>query len=353
MPAAPAVPKAKKAAAPKIKPTIPPGTDPHVAKLIEKGNNFFADQAKVQPTTHLPMDLKSRVKRAKDLGFNTALTLYHGTAKDFIQFDISLNKTEPAIFMHDKPNLSASYGGKKILPMWGKFENPKTVEKFGDYSNAKVLAAINQAKAEGYTELILKGMNDIEGNNVTQYLFFKPENLRARDAAVFDPAKKASPNLLSAAAATGPHAMPSHAVADPALKETVRGIADKLYRIERRHDKAKLEALQHVKELSPEATKLGEKFFKLLEPGPNKPTLAAEEKALFDKHLKSSLENIHDYTEEIKKLAPDKLPPGFDPNYVPHLAQGKTPEFDEHIGVLTHEPNSPWFGSKTLLRSTR
>lgn len=354
MPAAPAVPKPKKAAAPKIKPTIPPGTEPHVAKLIEKGNNFFADQAKVQPATTLPMDLKSRIKRAKDLGFNTTLNLYHGTSdKNFIAFDISLNKTEPAIFVHDNPKLSQYYGGKKILPLWGKFENPMTIEKFGNYSNSKVMDAINKAKAGGYTEIILKGMHDIEGKNITQYLFLKPENLRARDAAVFDPAKKSSPNLLSAAPAVGPHASTVKALPDPEVRGTVKDLSDKLHRTERRHDKAKLEALEKVRELPPEAAKLAEKFFNFLEPGGKKPTLTAEEKVIFDKHLKPSLENIHDYTEEIKKYAPDKLPPGFDPNYISHLVQGKTPEFDEQLGIVSHEPNSPWFGSKTLPRSTR
>ena len=349
-PAAPAVPK--KASSPKIKPTIPPGTPPHVAKLIEKGNNFFADQAKVQPPTSLSMTSAARVKRAKTMGFNTGLTLYHGTSKDFTEFDISKSHGgEYAIFTSDKPGISANYGGKHVLPLWGKFENPKTIENFGSYTNEKVKAAIKQAKAEGYTELILKGMHDLGGKQ-TQYLFFKPENLRARDAAVFDPKKAASPNLLSAAAATGPHAT-AVALPDPDIKGTVRTLADKLYRTERRHDATQREALEEVQKLPPEAARLGEKFFEMLEPGGKKPTLTPEEKALFDKHLKPWLQAQRDLYEEIKKLAPDMLPADYDPDYVHHLVEGKTPEFDEQIGIVSHEPNSPWFGSKTLPRTTR
>ena len=351
---------AKGPKAPKISATIPPGTPSHVASLIKKGNNFFADQVakQAEPNT-LPMDEASRAKRAKALGFNTNLTLYHGTNKDFLQFETEYGKNgEHAIFVSDKPGISASYGGGKVLALWGKFQNPLKVDwkqKTGktSYSNSSMKALIAEAKAAGHDSIVIKNIHDIGGNQ-TQYVFLKPENLRSKDAAAFNPAKKHSANLLSAAATIDPNAPPPVAnLPDKTMKATSRELSDELHKLSREQDAVKREALNEVHELPPEAVSLKEKFFHYLEPGPGKPTLTKEEKAIFDKYLRPWIDKQRDLYEYIRKNAPTLLQGEFDPDYVHHLVKGKTPEFDEPLGEVTNEGTYPYMGGQKLPRTTR
>lgn len=351
-----------------ISETIPPGTPPHVEALIKKGNNFFADQfAKQSEKTTLPMDEASRAERATKLGFRTDLTLYHGTSADFIEFDPALGKNgEKAIFATDNPYIAAHYGGGKILPLWAKMQNPLVIDAKGAgslvYSNTQMKQWIDQGVAGNHDVVIVKGLKDTGGIQ-TQYVFLKPENLRAKDAAVFDPKKVNSPNLLSAAApkASGANAVPVAGKGpppvakypDPAIKGLVKTLSDKLYQIQRRNDRAQIEALQKARALPPEAKALKEKLFRFQDANPHdKPTLTPEEQAIYDKHLLPEVERGHDFYIEIKKIDPKVFPKDYDPDYIHHMAKGKTPEFDVPIAQISHEPKVVYMGAK-LPRTTR
>ena len=156
----------------------------------------------------LDMNLEARVKRAKSQGFDTGLTLYHGTGKsDFIRMDLKKTQSENAIFLTDDPKVAASYahkgGAPNIIPIWSKTKNPKTVDwKGAHYSSSKLESQIKQAKAEGHDALFIKNMVDIGsgGKPQNQYAFFKPGNLRSKIGAAFAPGvKEPQAHLLSAA----------------------------------------------------------------------------------------------------------------------------------------------------------
>src|SRR5262245_10550104 len=63
--------------------------------------NFAAPGAKPR----LPMDLASRMARAREMGFDTDRTLYHGTSSTFDEF----NPGNRSIYLTDKPEIADIY----------------------------------------------------------------------------------------------------------------------------------------------------------------------------------------------------------------------------------------------------
>lgn len=327
----------------------------YVQDKINEGNNFFADEAKKQAPTSLPMDEPARKARAKKLGFNTDLPLYRGVHSMYLENKLTAGK---GIFVGDDPKVGASYG-TKIMELWGKIQNPYEVDLKGNFPNQDIVHnARDEAIAGGHDVVIFRNASDLGPDKHTQYMFLKPENLRSKAAAVFDPKKEKSPNLLSASAppaatktigASGPQ-LGGYVQASP--KALVDKLSDQLYQHDRIGDADKIEMLKWVDKLPPEAVALKEKLFDYLEPG-QKPTLSVEEKAAFDKYLKPLVQEQRDLYEEIKKLAPELLPDDFDPDYVHHMVKGKVPEFDTPLNnVVGDESQYPYQSSK-LPQSTR
>lgn len=146
----------------------------------------------------LPMDTPARTLRAKAMGFNTEITLYHGAKWAFTQFDLKKAANgEIGIFATTDTHIAGIYGSKYIIPLWARMENPKVVDwKGGGYSNSKMVSAINAAREAGHDVLIVKNMVDLGGKQ-DQYVILKPENLRAKHGATFDPTKKDVADLLA------------------------------------------------------------------------------------------------------------------------------------------------------------
>ena len=161
---------------------------------------YIADYkgAEARLESGLPMDTPARTLRAKAMGFNTEITLYHGTSWAFNQFDLKKSKNgELGIFATRDTDIAQQYGGKYIIPLWAKMESPKVVDWKGhQYSNTYMIKEINAAREAGHDVLIIKNMKDIGGKQ-DQYIILKPENLRAKHGATFDPTKKDVADLLA------------------------------------------------------------------------------------------------------------------------------------------------------------
>lgn len=228
------IPKKPPPAAPKAQPV----------EFKSKGQTAVDTFYKNLETAHNPNKLdmapEARVARAKEQGYNTDLTLYHGTGADFLKPNVPKG-SEPAVFLTDDPKIANSYvtkggGAANIIPVWAKMENPKTVDFHGQtYSSQKMADALKSAKAEGHDSVILKNIVDIgkEGKTQTQYAFFEPGNLRAKYGAAFDPTvPKAQAHMLSAAQ-TPIHEIAAHNIAefeknnpDPTIKQHLIAASD-------------------------------------------------------------------------------------------------------------------------------
>lgn len=149
-----------------------------------------SDDANAAPLGKLPMDVTSRLERAKAQGFDVATPLYHGTRGDFGEFAGPTYLTgEPS-----RANIFAYGEQGNVRPSYVRLQNPLRVpgwdgemEGFGKSSQK-----LDELKRQGYDGVI-------QGNN-EQVLVFDPKNIRSRFAA-FDPAKKNSNNILAGTAA--------------------------------------------------------------------------------------------------------------------------------------------------------
>jgi len=157
----------------------------------------------------LPVD-NTAADRAKAMGFDT--DLLHGTARDFLAFDLSKAGTntrqagdELGIFSTSKPFLAndyaqiASRGGwanrttpenAVVYPLVGNFQNPKKYETASQfYRDADAMAAEQnlgnwrrQLQGQGYDSVFVRP--DLE-----EVVAFSPDQLRSRFAA-YDPFRK-------------------------------------------------------------------------------------------------------------------------------------------------------------------
>lgn len=162
----------------------------------------------------LAMDVAARMKRAAAMGFDTKLTLYHGTHKDFDSFDPKLGHNgEKAIFFTDVPQVAdwyankgkAYYDGKNYAPinvipvLWKPGKNRVVDAKNTNYSNDKMVKLINESRAQGYDTITVKNMFDVglSSKTQTQYVVLNPNNVRSKYGAAFNPNYAASANLLA------------------------------------------------------------------------------------------------------------------------------------------------------------
>jgi hypothetical protein len=164
--------------------------------------------------------------RAKDLGFNVNLPLYHGTelglqsspilhenfygpkSEKLNSFrDPKLeNKLEAGIFFSDTPKIANYYAGEtgEIMPVFARAENPLAVNwadvaQSGSYSRPIMSKLIEAAHNRAADMLVIHNIHDIGGPQ-TQYVALKPNILRSTFAK-FNPADIESSNLLKSGGA--------------------------------------------------------------------------------------------------------------------------------------------------------
>jgi hypothetical protein len=140
----------------------------------------------------LPMDLASRMARAKEMGFDTDRVLYHGTKSDFDEFAPTRGDYGEGVYLTPSSYIANQYAG------WTDGANVRPVYARGD-------------------------LTEVNGGNTV--LVSDPSNIRSVNAA-FDPAKIDSSNLLAANAKSGaaiPLGMEGQEQ-DPALVEYLKAI---------------------------------------------------------------------------------------------------------------------------------
>jgi hypothetical protein len=172
--------------------------------------NALIDPEEFNPAafTTLPLDLKSRMERAKAMGFDINQVLYHGMPKyqtkrwDGLGFNASETKNETGLFTTLEPHIAAKYAsgaqmGENMLKMYGRTDKPKIVDWKGkNYAEPPMISEIADAWAGGHDFLRIKNMYDMGGLQ-DQLIYRNPNQLRSIFA-VFDPKYKDSKNLLRA-----------------------------------------------------------------------------------------------------------------------------------------------------------
>ena len=182
-----------------------------------------------QSASDLPMDLASRMGRAREMGFDTQTPLYHGTRSgEFPEFSPSQNGTlGPGAYLTnnaadagDFARFASGDNGPSVMPVMARgqmadmAEYNALLDQTLPYRDAQ-REAIRILQDAGYSGLR-------SGNEVS---VFDPRNIRSTSAA-FDPSQSDSANLLAANAPTGA-AVPAGMEAsetDPALLEYLKAI---------------------------------------------------------------------------------------------------------------------------------
>ena len=149
--------------------------------------------------------------RAKAMGFDTDTTLYHGTNRDFSEFEVDALPVydngqqvlgvflTPSAGMADRytegndPQLTETKGGN-IIPVYVKIKNSK-VEGYGvisqleeEYEYHEVQDYKDNLVLEGYDSIVFK-------ETIDEIVVFNPENIRSVNAA-FDPIQTDSLNVM-------------------------------------------------------------------------------------------------------------------------------------------------------------
>ncbi len=150
----------------------------------------------------LAMDTASRLKRAKEQGFDTDTTYYHGTNADFDAFDLNADvvtdqdRQIKGISITDSPFIANDYaenaaytsGGARIIPMLankGRVANFNNLDDFRDIDRESLIS-------QGYDSADYVN----QWGEVLETSILDPSNIRSTNAA-FDPDKKDSSNLLA------------------------------------------------------------------------------------------------------------------------------------------------------------
>ena len=232
----------------------------------------------------LAMDYASRMARAKQQGFDTSRTMYHGSDTDIVGFDPSKfgsatgsHSAEQGVWLTDSPDTARSYAEYKAksVPVAQKLKEADIAEAKGDWdaydkriAEAEQLEAdiydeprrgqsimpvmssgrfkefdakgadfmdiqdeingfIGAAKSEGYEGATFKNLSDdagFSGRPSTHQVVFDPSSIRSVNAA-FDPAKKASASLLASAV---PAAVGLGALYTPQQNQAMANTANRL-----------------------------------------------------------------------------------------------------------------------------
>lgn len=176
-------------------------------------NDLLADNAKSSvPGTvvnSIDMSEAARMQRAKEMGFDTDRTWYHGTRQEFDEFKLpgghktagnyidGPGEADVAIFMSNNPTVASAYAGKwdegsRVIPAHLGLKNPRQIKTSGELYRDENAELIESSMKRGHDGIIYTYPN---GNQ--EAVVFDPRNIRSTQAA-FDPARRDSANLLAA-----------------------------------------------------------------------------------------------------------------------------------------------------------
>ncbi len=222
--------------------------------LLEEVQNIPGNKINNPAQMSLPMDESSRMQRAREMGFDTNKTLYHGTDQEIASFDnakrgrvTGAGSAYEAHWFSDNPDTAGGYAdlasSKAVDDLIKKSEAAERAGKWDEAHNFMVQAEkleqsggkggeniiplrlrgkikeydadgqmmyqleegqlnkwVKEAKAEGYEGVAIKNLSDEAGYGqyrpVTHYAIFDPKNIRSKFAK-FDPKNKNSANILA------------------------------------------------------------------------------------------------------------------------------------------------------------
>ncbi|MFI5014540.1 MAG: hypothetical protein ACHQAY_19575 [Hyphomicrobiales bacterium] len=163
-------------------------------------------------------DQAAKWARAREMGFQTDMPLYHGTASDISAFDPaklgsntgtalaklgvwSTRAPELAGVFAERAAARGSGSGQSILPLVHRADNPAQLTLKGSEHPLSVAETVRDAFDRGHDAVWIKNFSTRSGP--TQLLVVKnPNQLRSRFAK-FDPAERDSPDLLAGLGALG------------------------------------------------------------------------------------------------------------------------------------------------------
>lgn len=220
-------------------PGLTPGstTISFVPEGSEEARAFLAKQS------GLDMSEAARMQRAKDMGFDTEKTLYHGTPNNNIEEFKILPKTGKngaaygnGVYFTDNPSTASTYAsymnknnptseGANVIPVHAKLENPFNLESPVDAEFKELLKneskipknKIEEAKTNfdlygwlankmsksDMTNLLKKaGYDGLQAPHAGTTVVFDPSQIRSKFAA-FDPSKSGSGNISAGLAGAG------------------------------------------------------------------------------------------------------------------------------------------------------
>lgn len=166
-------------------------------------------------TGELPMDIESRMQRAKEQGFVTKGL--HGTNADFMEFDKSkIGATDTGtvgegFYFAERPSMANRYAkgeGGNVIPVLLKTDNPSYITnpskdipvelKAKAGSPAQIRENLAQYSKDQSNWLKSQGNDSViwdKGNGFNEKMVLEPNQIRSINAA-FDPDNKNSGNLL-------------------------------------------------------------------------------------------------------------------------------------------------------------
>ena len=161
----------------------------------------------------LDMSPEARLARAREMGFDTSRTLYHGTDRDFESFNPSQSGAYgPGVYVTPDADYANRYAiGRSgceqetlIMPLHVRgdmadgmlYESLKREARASGVPDDQIAMAVQQ-------QLQDMGYAGVEGRANQAVTVFDPSNIRSVNAA-FDPAKSDSANLLAANADSKP-----------------------------------------------------------------------------------------------------------------------------------------------------
>lgn len=169
----------------------------------------------------LPMDQASRLARAKEMGFNTDMPLYHGTTHEFDAFDpdafrngmwgrgayFTPNRNLAEAFAEDA-KIGENAGGApgRLIEAFARLQNPFMLERPNSLEPFfPEIPGFRTSKHRYTSHLVTERLRAAGHDGVIvgrpgypeEVLVFDPSNIRSIDAA-FDPAQSSSSNLFAA-----------------------------------------------------------------------------------------------------------------------------------------------------------
>ncbi|MEO1187784.1 MAG: hypothetical protein AAFW60_01830 [Pseudomonadota bacterium] len=158
----------------------------------------------------LPMDEPSRMTRAKEMGFDTDQTFYHGTRADFDEFQPSKEGSfGQGVYLTSNPQTAGAHAngpsidGAKILPLLirnGKYaEKDLVYELYEEISAARPKLTHQQLLKRTQKEMRRRGYTGVKhtySNGHVEVTVFDPKDIRSKNAK-FDPSETNSPILTA------------------------------------------------------------------------------------------------------------------------------------------------------------